>query len=195
MAVWNRRCLRCQRPQTPPVPSTPHGAVMPKMSTQRVHRTHEFHRPRVIPLPTNDAHGGSHTIRHEQFLTMLDGFRLSGGTALGHDLAPLLSSCAGLSIGGLARGIVEGEVVPGEKLGHADGDQLLVGIDDEVGVENAAPGIAADGGDFGWFAGGSDDAEAKAELVAVIGESGGKIADLVGGHLGDGFGAEQALTI
>ena len=84
---------------------------MPKMSTQRVQRAHEFHRPRVIPLPPNDAHGGSHTIRHEQFLTMLDGFRLSGGTALGHDLAPLLSSCAGLSIGGLARGIVEGEVV------------------------------------------------------------------------------------
>jgi hypothetical protein len=90
---------------------------------------------------------------------------------------------------------VEGEVIPWEKLGHEDGDQVLVGIDDEVSVEHAAPGIAANARDFGGLAGGSGDAETKAELVAVIGEGWGKIADLVCGHLGDRFRPEQALTI
>lgn len=84
---------------------------MQKMSMQRAHRAHEFHRPAVAPLPPDDVRGWSHTVRHEQFLNMLDGFRLSGGMAQGHDLAPLLSSRSGLNIGTLARWIVEGEVV------------------------------------------------------------------------------------
>lgn len=85
---------------------------MQKMSTQRAHhRTHEFQRPAVVPLPPDDVRGGSNATRHGQFLSMLSGFRLSGGMAQGHDLAPLLSSRSGLSIGSLARWIVEGEVV------------------------------------------------------------------------------------
>lgn len=51
------------------------------------------------------------TTRDEQFLTMLNGYRLSGGLARDHDLVPLLNRRSGLNIGTLARWIVEGEVV------------------------------------------------------------------------------------
>lgn len=55
--------------------------------------------------------GGPNASRDHQFLNMLDGFRLSGGLAQGHDLIPLLANRSGLNIGTLARWIVEGEVV------------------------------------------------------------------------------------
>jgi len=49
--------------------------------------------------------------RDDQFVSMLRGFRLSGGLARGHDLATLLAGRARLDIGTLARWIVGGEVV------------------------------------------------------------------------------------
>src|SRR5690349_5177832 len=87
------------------------------------------------------------------------------------------------------------EVIPRKDLSHADGDELFLGIDEEVGVEDTAPGVAADGGDFGRLARGCGDTEAETELVAVVGEGTGEGTDLVGRHLGDGFGLQQAVAI
>lgn len=64
----------------------------------------------VFPGPA-DVLEGFRATREEQFLTMLNGYRLSGGLARGHDLVPLLARRSGLNIGTLARWIVKGEVV------------------------------------------------------------------------------------
>lgn len=77
---------------------------MQKMSMHRVNPIRE------LPGPA-DVREGRRTTRDEQFLAMLNGYRLSGGLARDHDLVSLLNRRSGLNIGTLARWIVEGEVV------------------------------------------------------------------------------------
>jgi len=64
----------------------------------------------VRPPPLRTA-ASQRSARDEQFVTMLRGYRLSGGLARGNDLAMLLASRSRLDIGTLARWIVGGEVV------------------------------------------------------------------------------------
>ncbi|MBW8313452.1 MAG: hypothetical protein K0M67_16820 [Thiobacillus sp.] len=65
----------------------------------------------MVPIPCIDVRPLRQTTRDEQFLNMLDGFRLTGGLIRGHDLTALLSRRCGLAVGTLARWIEEGEVV------------------------------------------------------------------------------------
>lgn len=89
--------------------------------------------------------------------------------------------------------VMQGEMVPREDLGHADGHELFIGIDKEIGVEDAAPGVTADVGNFGGFAGRGGNAKAETEFVAVVLKCALQLADLVARHLGDGFTFQEAL--
>src|SRR5262245_31644434 len=87
------------------------------------------------------------------------------------------------------------QVIERKNLRHEDQYDFLLRIDQEIGVKNAAPGIAADAGNFGRFAGGRDNTETIAELVAVIRERRREVADLVARHFGDRLSFEQASSV
>src|SRR5438552_17022190 len=80
---------------------------------------------------------------------------------------------------------VGGAVRP--RLRHENSDQLLLGIDPEVGAEEAAPVVRSRRPDLGRLADISDDGESEAEPGAGPTEPHVEVAGLVGPHVLDGL--------
>src|SRR5438552_7465708 len=88
---------------------------------------------------------------------------------------------------------VVGAVRP--RLGHENSDQLLLGIDPEVGAEEAAPVVRSRRPDLGRLADISDDGESEAEPGAGPTEPHVEVAGLVGPHELDGLPADEPDAI
>src|SRR5262245_57381925 len=86
------------------------------------------------------------------------------------------------------------QVIERKNLRREDQYDLLFWIDQKIGVKNAAPRVAANAGDFGRLAGGRDNTEPVAELVAVIRERRREATDLVARHFSDCLDFEQASS-
>lgn len=84
---------------------------MQNMPANAIRTSSDFSGVPRLRLRPDDERPVRPATRDEQFLNMLDAFRLTGGLARGHEVTSLLYRKSGLNVSTLARWVVEGDVV------------------------------------------------------------------------------------